>query len=63
MSNRGIQTIPDITKRKRNRSDSVLRQKLLHLEKIPKKQSDNTQLPPKIQLHNDCGPTEDSMMK
>ena len=33
------------------------RQKPLHPQKNPKKQHDNTKMPQKLQLHNDCGPT------
>ena len=37
-------------KRKRKRSDSVLRQKPLHPEKNPNKQCDNTKKPPKTSM-------------
>ena len=28
-----------------------------------KKQKDNTKTPPKLRLHNDCGPTEDGQLQ
>ena len=42
--------------RKRKKSDSVLSKAPTATEKY-KKQRDNTKTPPKLRLHNDCGPT------
>ena len=47
----------DRMKRKRRRSDSVLWQNPLYQQKI-RKPKDNTKTPPKLRLHNDCGPTK-----
>ena len=34
-----------------------------HTHRLTKKQRDNTKTPPKLRLHNDCGPTYDGQFE
>ena len=48
---------------KKKRSDSVLRQKPFHQQKIPKSEATTQKHDQKLRLHNDCWPTKDGQLE